>query len=311
MLSIPRRRRTAAECPQTPQPDRGEGRPRSHLRRPKNDPDTIYVGLNDRDKAWHDLYKVKISTGERTLLRKNTDRVEAWVFDNAGQLRLAVRSPENGDTEILRTDADGFKKIYSCDVFETCSPIHFQPDDKRVYIQTNHGDGNLIRLSLLDVATGKEEVVESDPKNRVDLDTADFSELTDRLLATVYDDEKLRYYFRDKSIEADYKLIRAKLGGKEITPVSKTKDERLWLVSAWSDAEPGETYLFNRDTKKLTLQYRIRERLPREDLAKDGAGHLSVVRRPGNSGLSHAAEGRAGQGSAGYSVSAWRPVGSR
>src|SRR5688500_15663302 len=37
---------------------------------PRSDPDAIYIGLNDRDPAWHDLYKVKISTGERTLVRK-------------------------------------------------------------------------------------------------------------------------------------------------------------------------------------------------------------------------------------------------
>jgi dipeptidyl aminopeptidase/acylaminoacyl peptidase len=235
---------------------------------PKNDPDTLYVGLNDRDKAWHDLYKVKISTGERSLMRKNTDRIGDWVFDNAGQLRLAYRSAENGDTELLRTDPDGFKKIYSCDVFEMCFPLHFHPDGKRVYIMTNHGAGNLVRLALLDLASGKEELVESDPKNRVDLSNAQFSDLTDKLLATVYEDEKQRINFRDKSIEADYKLIRSKLGGKQITPVSKTKDERLWLVSASSDTEPGETYLFSRDTKKLTLQYRVREKLPRENLAK-------------------------------------------
>src|SRR5690349_14330015 len=30
---------------------------------PRTDPDAIYVGLNDRDNAWHDLYKVKSSTG--------------------------------------------------------------------------------------------------------------------------------------------------------------------------------------------------------------------------------------------------------
>jgi dipeptidyl aminopeptidase/acylaminoacyl peptidase len=235
---------------------------------PKTDPDTIYVGLNDRDKAWHDLYKVKISSGERTLMRKNSDRIAAWIFDNTGQLRLAYRSAENGDTEFLRTDPDGFKKIYSCDVFETCFPVHFHKDGKRVYILTNHAEGNFIRLALLDAATGKEELVESDPKNRVDLGYAQFSDLTDDLLTTVYEDEKPRLYFRDKSVEADYKLIRSKLGGKEITPVSKTKDERLWLVSAWSDTEPGETHLFSRDTKKLTLQYRIREKLPRENLAK-------------------------------------------
>jgi hypothetical protein len=37
---------------------------------PRSDPDAIYVGLNDRDKSWHDLYKVKISSGERTLIRE-------------------------------------------------------------------------------------------------------------------------------------------------------------------------------------------------------------------------------------------------
>ena len=45
----------------------------------------IYIGLNDRDKSWHDLYKLRISTGERTLIRQNTDRIAAWIFDLQGQ----------------------------------------------------------------------------------------------------------------------------------------------------------------------------------------------------------------------------------
>src|ERR1700734_3102888 len=57
---------------------------------PKNDPDVVYIGLNDRDKAWHDLYKLKISTGEKTLVRKNTERVAGWNFDLQGNLRLAT-----------------------------------------------------------------------------------------------------------------------------------------------------------------------------------------------------------------------------
>ncbi len=48
---------------------------------------------------------------------------------------------------------------------------------------------------------------------------------------------------------------------------SRTKDERLWLVSARSDTELGETFLYNRDTKKLMLQYRVRDKLTRGDLA--------------------------------------------
>ncbi|HEX3145832.1 MAG TPA: hypothetical protein VHQ64_17805, partial [Pyrinomonadaceae bacterium] len=90
---------------------------------PRTDPDAIYVGLNDRDQAWHDLYKVKISTGERTLVRKNTERIVGWTFDLKDKLRLASRSNDNGDTEILRVDDNGFTKVYSCNVFEECGPV--------------------------------------------------------------------------------------------------------------------------------------------------------------------------------------------
>ena len=99
---------------------------------PKKDPDTVFVGLNDRDAAWHDVYRVKISTGERTLLRKNTERIAGWVFDLAGQLRLAVRVTDNGDTEVLRIDPEAFTKVYSCTVLESCGPTRFHKDGKRV-----------------------------------------------------------------------------------------------------------------------------------------------------------------------------------
>ena len=95
---------------------------------PKNDPDVIYIGLNDRDKAWHDLYKLKISTGERTLIRKNTEKIAAWFFDENGQVRLAFRVADNGDQELLRVDATGFTKVYSCSVFENCAPLRFNKD---------------------------------------------------------------------------------------------------------------------------------------------------------------------------------------
>src|SRR5208283_3478162 len=71
---------------------------------PKHEPDILYIGLNDRDKAWHDLYRLRISTGERKLLRKNTEQVAGWFFDLKGNLRLAFRVADNGDQEILRVD---------------------------------------------------------------------------------------------------------------------------------------------------------------------------------------------------------------
>jgi dipeptidyl aminopeptidase/acylaminoacyl peptidase len=241
---------------------------------PRSEPDAMYIGLNDRDPAWHDLYKVKISTGERTLVRKNTERITSWVFDLKDQLRMATRAAANGDTEVLRVDDTGFTKVYSCNVFESCGPVRYHKDGQRVYFETNKGANvDLARLELFDPATGKEELVESDPLNRVDFGNANFSEVSDDIIATTYNDERERIYWKDKSFEADYKLLQKKLPGKEIGFVSGTKDERLFLIVAGSDTEPGERYLFDRNTKKLTLQYRIREKLNRDYLAPMTAVH--------------------------------------
>jgi len=235
---------------------------------PETDPDVIYVGLNDRDAAWHDLYKVKISTGERTLIRKNTDRNQGVIFDNADRMRLALRVPPNGDTEIYRLD-DGDKatKIFSCNLFETCAPVRFHKDNRRVYLQTNKGNPDLTQLVLLDVETGKEEMVESDPMKRVDFGGAVFSDVSDEIIYTSYEDDRTRRYWKDKAFEADYKFLQSKLPNKEIGLGSSTKDEKIWLITAYSDTEPGETYLYDRSAKKLTLQYKIRQKLPREALA--------------------------------------------
>jgi dipeptidyl aminopeptidase/acylaminoacyl peptidase len=234
---------------------------------PKTSPDAIFVGLNDRDPAWHDLYQVAISTGQRTLLRKNTERISGWVFDEAGKLRLATRTADNGDTDILRVDEAGFTKVYSCSVFESCGPVRFHKEATRVYMVTNKGDVDLMRLTLFDPASGKEELVESDPMKKVDFGNAVFSEVSDELVATSYEDERTRRYFRDKVFEADYRAIEKKLPGRELAVPSVTKDEQLWLVSASSDTEPGERYLYDRKSKQLTLQYRAFEKLPRAALA--------------------------------------------
>ncbi|MFN0103856.1 MAG: alpha/beta fold hydrolase [Bryobacteraceae bacterium] len=235
---------------------------------PKSDPDTFFIGINDRDKAWHDLYRLKISTGEKTLLRKNTDRINSWFFDLGGNLRLADRTTDKGDTEILRVDPDGFKVIYSCTVFEGCGMVRFHKDGKRAYMESNGGANvDLSGLYLLDVATGKTELVETDPNKRVDFGNARFSEVTDELDSTSYTEDRTRLYWKDKAKEADYNLLRKRFTGREVATMNCTKDEGRCLITVFSDTDPGEVFLFDRKTKKTEPQYKVREKLPREALA--------------------------------------------
>ncbi len=180
---------------------------------PRAKPDILYIGLNDRDARWHDLYELHISTGEKTLLRKNTENIAGWEFDHDGALRLAERTNSAGDTEILRVDADGFKQIYACTVLETCDVRGFDAANKQVYFVTNKGSLNLIELDLLDPATGAAAKVEGDPLGRVDITNGKLSEVDHRILFTDYEDDTVRRYFRDKDFEKDYRWLQSKLPG--------------------------------------------------------------------------------------------------
>ncbi|MGA2709801.1 MAG: prolyl oligopeptidase family serine peptidase [Steroidobacteraceae bacterium] len=235
---------------------------------PKAKPDILYIGLNDRDPRWHDLYELRISTGEKNLLRKNTEQIAGWDFDNDGNLRVAERTNTVGDTEVLRVDQDYFTQIYSCSVFESCGVLGFDESNEQVYLTTNKGSRDLTELDRLDTKTAGIRKIESDPENRVDLQTALTSEVDHRILFTQYEDDTIRQYFRDPVFEKDFRALQAKLPGKKISLGSHSSDENVWIVNAASDTDPGATYLWDRHAKTVQLQYKMREELPREALSQ-------------------------------------------
>lgn len=250
---------------------------------PKTDPDAIYIGLNDRDPAWHDLYKMKLSTGERTLIRQNSgeDRITGWIFDWDDNLRMASRSNMDGSNDLLRVDENGFTPVYSTNVFEMAYPVGFHKDNQKVYLVTNKGDNvDLTRLILFDLKSLKEEFIEDDPLKRVDLGNVAFSDVRREILFTTYEDDRTRYNWKDKEFEADYKLIEERLPGVEPYFARTTADERFWIIGAYSDVDPGTTYLFDRVTKKLTFQYRPRPNIPVDQMA-----NMQAIRYKSSDGL--------------------------
>lgn len=232
----------------------------------QKDPNKMWVGLNNRDQAWHDLYEINIATGERKLIRQNTDRLTGWTFDWDENLRFASRNTDDGSTEILRADSDKFVKVYEVGPLESAYIVGFSADNKTPYLITNK-DRNFQELVLMDAQTGKETFVERDPDNRVDLSVAAFNDKTHTLQYTLYTDAKPRIYWKDKALQADYELLKKRFEGKEIGFNSMDKSQRLALISVNSDTDPGAVYLFDRKSKKTVFQYRPRPKLKPEMLS--------------------------------------------
>lgn len=227
----------------------------------RNNPDLLWVGLNDRDKAWHDLYRLKISTGELSLVYTNEDRITGYEFDWDDNLRLLSRTDEGGNTTLFRKEGDKLEAIYETSVTEAAGVIGWDPKNENIYLETNKGDLDLSTVFVMNPVTKEMKLFESDPEKRVDFGALQIDRNTRQIISTSYTDDKTRIYWRDKKWEANYNLLKEKFPGREIAFQSSTKDYSKFLVAIHGDKYASEAWYFDAQTKELIHQYTPRPEL--------------------------------------------------
>jgi dipeptidyl aminopeptidase/acylaminoacyl peptidase len=248
----------------------------------QNNPDLLWVGLNDRDKAWHDLYLVKISTGERTLLYENRDRITGVEFDWDDNIRLLSRTDEQGNTTLLRKDGDELVPIYETLVTENAAVLGWDPENKNFYLMTNKGDLDLSTLYSMNPETKETTLLESDPENRVDFGGLRLDRNTREIISTSYTDDRTRIYWKNKTWEENYEYLKEQFPGREVDFQSATKDYSKFLIAVHGDKYAAEAWFFDAQKKELIHQY-----TPRPEL-KEVEQHLApmeTVRYPSSDGL--------------------------
>jgi len=226
------------------------------------DPDMMMVGINDRDKAWHDLYSLKISTGELTKLFENDNRYTSYIFDWDENLRFTTRTDEQGNSQILKKlEDDSFEEVYNTNVKEQAYIAGFNKDNSKCYLVSNKGDLNLSTLFTMDMATNEVELMESDPEAKVDFGSLFVNDHTREIIATSYTYDKRKRYFKNKAWEKSFKYLTKQFPDREVGYSSFTKDYSKMLVVAYGDKYASEVYFFDPAKKELILQYTPNPRL--------------------------------------------------
>ena len=223
-------------------------------------PGTILVGMNDRDAQWHDIYKVDLASGDRTLLEKNDAQIAGYIADADYTLKYAQRSRPDGGADVLRRGANGAWEKFDDIPFEdvlTTSPGGLTLDGKTLYFTDSRGR-NTAALFAIDVASGKRSLVLEDARADVGGTLADPA--TGKVQAVSVDYLRDEWKVVDPAIRADLEKLEA-IGPGDVSVNTRTLDDKTWIV-AYSAAEaPLVYYRYDRGTGTLTKLFSARPKL--------------------------------------------------
>ena len=122
-------------------------------------PGVAVVGINDRDPSWHDVYRVDLASGERTLLAEN-DGLASILVDNELAVRAATRPTQEGGFEVLRRDGVQWSDLFTIapEDARTTGALSFDGENTGMYMIDSRGR-DTAALTRLDLASGETEVV--------------------------------------------------------------------------------------------------------------------------------------------------------
>ena len=229
-------------------------------------PTSVLIGLNDRKPELHDVWRVDISTGEKILVQENPG-FASFVFDEDLKPRLGLLSTNDGGTEVQKPGRKGaWEKLLTIPPADAwmSRPLHFTRKGDAFYMFDSR-DRDTAALMLIDARTGKGKLISEDARADAVGLLVNPRELS--VDAAMFEYDRRQWNVIDQKVAGDLAAL-GKVAGGELVVLSRTLDDRSWVVAFFGDAGPVEYYLWNRDQQAATFLFPSSAELEGLTLAK-------------------------------------------
>jgi dipeptidyl aminopeptidase/acylaminoacyl peptidase len=257
----------------------------------RSSPDHILIGLNDRNPQLHDVHKVDLRSGERTLVARNDIGAIRWIADHRLRVRGAqVLTPDGGAMLMDRPGASGkFVELvrWGAEDMFTTGATGFAGNNREIHLFSSVGS-NTTELRSVDTRSRKEKTLASDPES--DVTDVITDPISHQIVAVGYTRARLQWKALDERAAADLEAM-ARLGDGDATVVSTDRRNKTWLVAVSDDNGPPRFFSFDRKSKQGTFLFtsrpdleelRLAEMKPVSYRARDGLtihGYLTLPPR--------------------------------
>jgi dipeptidyl aminopeptidase/acylaminoacyl peptidase len=253
-------------------------------------PYEILVALNDRVPELHDIYRVNIETGHRKLIEEN-EGFAGYMVDDDYNIRFAYMMTADGGYELLKPNHENewelFLKVPMEDTLTT-DPIGFDKTGNFLYMIDSR-DRNTAALFQLNIEN-KDRIMLAENET-ADVDDLIFhpTEKTVQAVAFYYD--RKHWQVLDEDILQDLTYLKSVADG-DVEIVSRTLDDKYWIVAYILDNGPVQYYLYDQINQKAEFLFTNNQQL--EDLplaqmhptiieSRDGLNLVSYYTLPLNS----------------------------
>lgn len=253
-----------------------------------NAPGDVVVKINDRDPRWHDLYRINLATGERTLIWENTQELLGIGLDWDLRPRHARSNAHDGGSRQWRIE--GTSLVHWRDVsYEdnlTTWVSYFNRSNERVLLLSSVGRDTAAYF-WHDWATGEESLIAAHPKG--DCSQIVLHPATFEVQAVGTAVARQDWFFVTPGVADDFALLQTRLAGYELNIQNKTDDDRRWIVMAHKAEQPATYFLLDRDKQSLTelfcarpalAPYRLAPMHPIQVPSRDGLDLVSYLTLP-------------------------------
>lgn len=229
----------------------------------KDDPKHVLIATQPfgfRDAFYPTVYKLNLYGGKLSKVTKPPVRGGGVLTDSDGQVRFAVGADldNNNQTLVAYRDKNGddWRIIERFDESQGgFLPLTFINDNQQVLGLSDHG-ADTKGLVLLDPKSGEKSLVYRDK----DVDVSpvfDFNNGQQGKVIGVSFEKTLPQRVFLKSAEkdpfaADLVALEQAFSGRQVSLTSTTRDGQLMVAVVWSDTQPSQFYLFDRQHKRLT-----------------------------------------------------------
>ncbi len=225
----------------------------------------ILVGIYGSDPRFFDLYMVDPATGARTLTLKN-DKFVAFLADNDYDARIGIAAGDKGVGIYIRPKHGDWAlyRQYGVGNGPHNRAISFDPTNTKLSM-FNSEDRDTQALVEFNLDTKKITVLAEDPK--VDLDGEVVEPHTGKVQAYVRYWTKPELIAVDPAIKNDLDFLQKSVDGA-LTILSRSSDDKIWLVKFMLSDAPETIYRYDRPTMKLTKLFTLTPKLEGLPLTK-------------------------------------------